>query len=80
MRGHVGCLAGVEIGGFEVKDVPTGFVVEEHADQVFHEVMIGLGLLSRFNLVFDYSRRRLFVEPNHAFSTPFDDSWRSPQK
>ncbi len=70
-RGHVGRLPGIEIGGYEVADVPCGFVVEEHRDHTFHEVMIGLGLLSRFNLVFDYSRQRLFVEPNRDFAKPF---------
>ena len=31
-----------------------------------------MGLLSRFNLVFDYSRQRLFIEPNHGFDEPFE--------
>jgi hypothetical protein len=70
-RGHLGRLPGIEIGGFVLESVPCGFVVEEHNDHTFHEVMIGLGLLSRFNLVFDYSRQRLFVEPNHDFAKPF---------
>jgi hypothetical protein len=34
--------------------------------------MIGLGLLSRFNLVFDASRNLLYVAPNSSFSDPFD--------
>ena len=34
--------------------------------------MIGLGLLSRFNLVFDFHRQRLYIEPNNSFALPFD--------
>ena len=71
-RGNLGMLPGIVIGGYEVENIPCGFVVEEHNDHTFHEVMIGLGLLSRFNLVFDFSRQRLFVEPNRNFAKPFE--------
>ena len=65
-------MTGVEIGGYEIRDVIVSYVSEEYSDNTFHEAMIGLGLLSRFNLVFDYSRRRMYVEPNHTFADPFD--------
>jgi hypothetical protein len=70
--GHVGRLSRVNIGGYEIKDVVAGFVSEEHSNQTFHEAMIGLGLLSRFNLVFDYNKQRLFIEPNRTFGEPFE--------
>ncbi|UCE25200.1 MAG: PDZ domain-containing protein [Candidatus Zixiibacteriota bacterium] len=71
-RGHVGRLASVNIGGHEIKDVLAEFVAKEHANHTFHEAMIGLGLLSRFNLVFDYYKQRLLVEPNGNFDEPFE--------
>lgn len=71
-KGRMGRLRYVSIGGYEVKDVPAGFVSEEHADHAHHEAMVGLGLLSRFNLVFDFDRQRLFVEPNDKFADPFE--------
>jgi hypothetical protein len=70
--GYVGRVSRVEIGGYEIKNVVSAFIPEEHRDDTFDEVMIGLGLLSRFNLVFDYSRDRMFIEPNGTFSDPFD--------
>jgi hypothetical protein len=33
--------------------------------------LLGGGILRRFNMVFDYSRRLLIVEPNSRFSDPF---------
>jgi hypothetical protein len=72
LLGHFGRLAGIEIGGFEVKDVLAAFVAEDQSDEVFHEVMIGLGLLSRFNLTFDFTRQRIFVEPNDSFADRFE--------
>jgi hypothetical protein len=71
-RGHRGYLDYVDIGGYEVRNVEAGFVLKEQADHTYHEAMVGLGLLSRFNLVFDYSRRTLFVEPNASFDDPFE--------
>ncbi len=72
MRGHFARVPRIEIGGFEVKDVLASFVSAEQSDGVFHEVMIGLGLLSRFNLIFDLSQRQLIVEPNDSFNTSFE--------
>jgi hypothetical protein len=72
IRGHLGRAPRIEIGDFALEDVLASYVVEDQSDDVFHEVMIGLGLLSRFNLVFDYSRRRLFVEPNDSFGDTFE--------
>lgn len=70
--GHIGRVPSVQIGGYEVKDVLAAFVSREHSAETFSEVMIGLGLLSRFNLVFDHSRQRLFVEPNRSFAESFE--------
>ena len=70
--GHTGRLDRVYIGGYEIRDVVVEFVSEEHRDHTFHEAMIGLRLLSRFNLVFDYHRQRLFIEPNRTFGDPFE--------
>jgi hypothetical protein len=70
--GYVGRVRRVEIGGYEVDNVVSAFIPEEQWDDTFDEVMIGLGLLSRFNLVFDYSRDRMFIEPNGKFSDPFE--------
>jgi hypothetical protein len=71
-RGSIGRVPCVTIGGYEVKDVLAGFVSEEDNDHTLHEVMIGLGLLSRFNLVFDHAQQRMFIEPNHTFADPFE--------
>ena len=33
---------------------------------------LGQGILHRFNVIFDYSRERLILEPNHFFGAPSD--------
>jgi hypothetical protein len=71
-RGYIGRLAGIEIGGHRIDNIIAGYVPPEQSDHAIYEAMVGLGLLSRFNLVFDYHRRRLFVEPNNTFHIPFE--------
>jgi len=71
-RGYLGRMPQVDIGGYKINDVIVSYVSKEHSGNTFHEVMVGLGLLSRFNLVFDYSRQRMFIEPNNSFAEPFE--------
>jgi len=70
--GRFGRLKGVEIGGYRLANVLAGFIDEKHTGPIMHEVMIGLGLLSRFNFTYDYPHHRMFLEPNHRFMDPFD--------
>lgn len=71
-RGYFGRVKQVNIGGYAIKDVVVSYVSKEDSEDKFHEIMIGLGLLSRFNLVFDYQNQRMFVEPNNNFQKPFE--------
>lgn len=70
--GYVGRLPWIEIGKYTIKDVLVAYAAEDNGLQAQEEAMIGLGLLSRFNLVFDYSRQRLIIEPNATFGTAFE--------
>jgi hypothetical protein len=70
--GHIGRIRSVEIGGYAIRDVLAGFVPATDGSTACDEAMIGLGLLSRFNIVFDYPGRRMFIEPNRSYSDPFE--------
>lgn len=69
--GYNGRLPNINIGGYEIKNVVVGYIDKEPSDSTVPEAMIGLGLLSRFNLVFDFYRQRMFVKPNDTFDEPF---------
>ena len=71
-RGHMGRLVGIEIGGYVIDDVLAGFVPSPDSSSAHDEAMIGLGLLSRFNIIFDYPGHRMFLEPSRSFSTPYE--------
>lgn len=71
-RGYFGRVNQVNIGGYKLNDVVVSYVSKEHSKGELHEIMIGLGLLSRFNLVYDYFSQRIFIEPNKNFNKPFE--------
>jgi hypothetical protein len=70
--GRFGRIKSVEIGGYRLANVLAGFIDEKHTGTIMHEVMIGLGLLSRFNFTYDYPHHRMFLEPNRRFRDPFE--------
>lgn len=73
-RAYIGRLPEVDIGDYQLSSVPADFVVPEQSDDVVTEIMIGLGLLSRFNLTFDFYGRTIYFEPNESFDRPFEIS------
>jgi len=72
IRGHLGRVRGIEIGGCVIEDGLAGFVPAADSLRAHDEAMIGLGLLTQFNIVFDYPGHRMFLEPSRTFSTPYE--------
>jgi hypothetical protein len=70
--GHFGRVRSVEIGGHRLDDVLATFSPVEHGGYENVDVVIGMGIFSRFNIVFDYPGRRMFFEPNRRFEEPFE--------
>lgn len=70
-RGYLGRISRLTIGGYTLENVPTAFKTAGEGASVFGDTMLGMPLLQRFNLVFDYFRGRLYLEPNRSFNDPF---------
>ncbi len=70
--GNVGRIPRIKIGAYEIDNMLAAFVPEKDGSQSQCEAMVGLGLLSRFNLTFDYSRQRLIIMPNRKFNDAFE--------
>jgi hypothetical protein len=70
--GHFGRINSIRIGRYQLDNVVAGFIDPEYKGSTFGEVLVGLGLLSRFNFTYDYPHRRMFLEPNHTFERPFE--------
>ena len=75
VRGQVGRLAGIELGGIVVRDVVATFPDRKHqrpGGMDFEGGNLGSGLLQHFHVSFDYSRNRMYLAPNKAFDRPFE--------
>ena len=70
-KGYLGRIHSLRIGDYVLEDVVTAFTPVAAGATVYGNTMIGMPLLERFNLVFDYFHDHLYLEPNRAFQEPF---------
>lgn len=73
--GVVARIAGVELGKYYVKNVITSFPdagAEARTYAVPRDGNMGIGILKKFNVVFDYSNNALYLKPNETFDQPFE--------
>lgn len=81
-RGVSGVVSGklarvrhVELGAFAFDGVVTSFPSSSHGDPSpgsFHDGNLGMGILKRFNLTFDYASSRMILEKGASFGEPFE--------
>lgn len=70
-KGYLGTTQSVRFGDYALNNVPTAFTFVEKNANVYGNTMIGLPLLRRFNIIFDYSNERIILEPSKSFNNPF---------
>lgn len=71
--GKTGKIAKLIIGPYELKNVKASFApAEVRSKQDNADAILGNGSLRRFNLIFDYSNKKLHLKPNKHFDDPFN--------
>jgi hypothetical protein len=70
IKGSWGRTAEVTLGGHKLTNVLTAFSHPRQRRIKRH--MVGFELLERFNLIFDYHRKRMFIKPNRFYKKPFE--------
>ena len=69
VTGRSGRISGIRIGKFQIEDLPTLFS-EDRAGALANSDLqgnIGALILSKFKVIFDYSRSRMILEANASF-------------
>lgn len=70
--GKTGNISKLIIGPYELNNVKASFApAEVRSKQDNADAILGIGSLRRFNLIFDYSNKKLYLKPNTHFSDPF---------
>ena len=75
VRGQVGRIRGLDLGGIALTDVVATFPVSDHqhpGGMDSRNGNLGDGVLKRFNVTFDYSRKKMLLIPNRQFGAPFE--------
>ena len=71
--GKTGRISRLIIGGYELTDVPAAIApAAVRSKQKDADAILGNGSLSKFNLIFDYAGKRLYIKPNASFKKPFE--------
>jgi hypothetical protein len=71
--GKTGNISKLIIGPYELNNVKASFAsAEVRSKQDNADAILGIGSLRRFNLIFDYSNRMLYLKPNTHFNDPFN--------
>ncbi|HVG35179.1 MAG TPA: aspartyl protease family protein [Pyrinomonadaceae bacterium] len=73
VRGHRGRVKSFQLGGYTLKDVPTTFPDASAGTAGIggRQGNLGDAALKRFKIIYDYSRKRMIVEPNKFLNEPF---------
>jgi len=73
----IGRARSVKVGRFVFEDWLTGFWQDQRGAGASdsRDGIVGNGLLKRFKVIFDYSRKRMILEPTGLLGVPFDYDW-----
>ena len=67
--GKSGKISKLIIGPFELRNIETSFApAEVRSKQGDADAILGNRLLKRFNLIFDYNNKELYLKPNSHFN------------
>jgi hypothetical protein len=75
ITGYLSRVKQLDIGKYKIKNVITSFPDKDYIPRTYsvpRDGNIGIGILKRFNLVFDYSNSLLYIKPNEKFGQPFE--------
>lgn len=71
--GRTGEISKLIIGPYELMNVKSSFAdAEVRSKQDNADGILGIGLLRRFNTIFDYANKKLYLKPNSHFNKPFN--------
>jgi hypothetical protein len=75
LEGYIGRIKKIEIGSFPLNHVVSRFQVlpanTDSLQTIGRNGIMGSEILVRFNLIFDYSHQKMYVQPNKNYKTAF---------
>jgi hypothetical protein len=75
ITGFISRMEEIDIGKYKVKNVITSFPDIDYVKRnfaVLRDGNMGIGILKRFDVIFDYSNSTLYLKPNGTYKNPFE--------
>lgn len=75
ITGFISRINEIEIGRYKLKNVITSFPDKDYLKRTYtvqRDGNIGIGILKRFNVIFDYTNNALYVKSNDGYRAPFE--------
>ncbi|MFD0795280.1 aspartyl protease family protein [Mucilaginibacter litoreus] len=75
ITGYLSRIKSLQLGKYNLSNVITSFPDKDYVQRTYsvpRDGNIGMGILKKFNLVFDYSNGLLYIKPNNTFKAPFE--------
>ncbi|MGV8877954.1 MAG: aspartyl protease family protein [Sphingobacteriaceae bacterium] len=76
INGSIGRIPAIEIGKYKLTNVITSFPDDDELQAFFKTVKrdgnLGLGILKKFTVLFDYAEQTMYLRPNYTFSEPIE--------
>lgn len=76
VNGHIGRIRSIKLGKYVLEDVIAAFPdykeLPEGISQINRSGNMGIGILKRFGLIFDYNRSSLYLKPSYRLKEPFE--------
>nr|WP_294943495.1 PDZ domain-containing protein [uncultured Mucilaginibacter sp.] len=73
--GVIARMKEIDLGRYKIKNVITSFPntnAESPSYAVPRDGNMGIGILKKFNVIFDYTNGLLYLKPNQTFNEPFE--------
>ncbi len=71
VRNEVRLIPNITVAGFMLRDVPVHIEQAASGNAKVPGGSLNMEVLSRFNIILDYSRNEAYFKPNNRFSAPF---------
>jgi hypothetical protein len=74
ISGYLGRVKAIEIGKYKIKNLIASFPVDSIAKafSIFRDGNLGVDVLKRFSVIFDYSNNVMFLKAATGYSQPFE--------
>jgi hypothetical protein len=73
INGHYGRTVSLRLGNYQLRDIKTAFApAEVRSKQRGADGILGNDCLRRFNVIFDYTHKTLYIKPNNTFTKAFE--------